>query len=60
VHAGDMEFKYQTELPPDKQIVTCCPDIQQVNPILSCHWSLPTHQFIVLDILVVSPRYYAF
>ncbi|KAG0619205.1 hypothetical protein M758_4G123500 [Ceratodon purpureus] len=38
---GDMEFKYQTELPPDKQIVTCCPDIRQVD-------LGPEDEFIVL------------
>ena len=41
VYAGDMEFKYQTDLPPDKQIVTCCPDIKEVNPALSCHRLCP-------------------
>jgi protein phosphatase 1G len=28
---GDVKFKYQTDLPPEKQIVTCFPDVRQVR-----------------------------
>jgi serine/threonine protein phosphatase PrpC len=31
VNAGDVKFKYQTDLPPEKQIVTCFPDVRQVE-----------------------------
>ncbi len=31
VNAGDVKFKYQTDLPPEKQIVTCFPDVRQVR-----------------------------
>jgi len=53
---GDMEFKYQPDLPPDKQIVTCCPDIRQVDLapedeflVLACDgiWDVMTSQEVV-------------
>ncbi|XP_024371750.1 probable protein phosphatase 2C 60 isoform X1 [Physcomitrium patens] len=53
---GDMEFKYQTDLPPDKQIVTCCPDIRQVDIgpgdefiVLACDgiWDVMSSQAVV-------------
>lgn len=31
-----MEFKGRPDLPPDKQVVTCCPDVVEVSSILSC------------------------
>lgn len=31
MNAGDVKFKYQTDLPPEKQIVTCFPDVRQVR-----------------------------
>lgn len=53
---GDMEFKWQTDLPPDKQIVTCCPDIREVELgpedefiVLACDgiWDVMTSQAVV-------------
>jgi protein phosphatase 1G len=53
---GDMEFKYRPDLPPDKQIVTCCPDVKQVDLgpedeflVLACDgiWDVMTSQEVV-------------
>ncbi|XP_024393465.1 probable protein phosphatase 2C 60 isoform X2 [Physcomitrium patens] len=53
---GDMEFKYQTNLAPDKQIVTCCPDIREedLGPdvefiVLACDgiWDVMSSQQVV-------------
>ncbi|CAM6009568.1 unnamed protein product [Sphagnum balticum] len=53
---GDVKFKYQTDLPPEKQIVTCFPDVRQVELgtgdeflVLACDgiWDVMSSQGVV-------------
>ncbi|XP_024373392.1 probable protein phosphatase 2C 11 isoform X5 [Physcomitrium patens] len=53
---GDMEFKGRPDLPPDKQVVTCCPDVVEVDLgpgdefiVLACDgiWDVMSSQAVV-------------